>query len=932
MLQNSVILTLAFGYLGILFAIAYFGDKRAEEHRSIISNPYIFTLSIAVYCTAWTFYGSVGRAANTGVGFLPVYLGPTLMAALWWFVLRKIIRIAKTQRITSIADFIGSRYGKSALLTGMVTIIAVIGILPYISLQLKAVATSYFIITQHSELAPVGDPLELSFWEDTAFYVALILAAFTILFGTRHIDVTERHEGMVAAIAFESIVKLIAFVSAGVYVTYGLFDGPGDLFAQASEIPALAELMTMNAVNSGYSGWFSVMIISTLAIFLLPRQFQVCVVENVNEEHLKTASWLFPLYLLAINLFVLPLAFGGLILFPDGSVDPDTFVLTIPMSQHNDLLTLFVFIGGLSAATGMVIVATIALSTMVSNELIMPLMLRSRFFKLSSRSDLSGLVLGIRRAAIVTILVLGYLYFRYIGESYALVAIGLVSFVAAAQFAPAILLGIFWKGATRRGALIGLGTGFGIWAYTLLLPSFAKSGWLPTEFIDQGLFGWEMLKPYALFGLEGMDPISHAVLWSLPLNSMLLIAISVFTRPSPIEQLQATAFVDVYQRSGIARGEADMRGSVKVSELQGLVARFIGSKAARAAFQNYALEKGFDLDQQETTEPNMYLASYAERLLAGAIGAACARVMVSSLYKGETLGIEDVMEILDETSQVLEYSHKLEQKTVELEAVTKELRTANEQLQELDRLKDEFVSTVSHELRTPLTSIRAFSEILLSDPNLTVEDREKFLQIIVKESERLTRLINDVLDMAKVESGHTEWNMEYVDVCQLIEDAKNTVYQLFQDRHIKLDIKKPKQPMHTLLDKDRILQVVINMLSNAAKFTEPDQGKVVVSLTINHAAQELVISVADNGPGIAPENQSRVFDKFQQVSDQQKGKPKGTGLGLAISKSIVEHHNGRIWLESQLQKGSKFFFSLPIAESPETDSDIQAPQPEPSPT
>lgn len=930
MLQNSVILSLAFSYLAILFAIAYFGDKRADEKRSIISNPYVYSLSIAVFCTAWTFYGSVGRAANTGIGFLPVYLGPTLMAAFWWFVLRKIIRIAKTQRITSIADFIGSRYGKSALLTGMVTIIAVIGILPYISLQLKAVADSYLIVSEYSSVKTNLSSVDLHIWEDTAFYVAMLLAAFTIVFGTRHIDVTERHEGMVAAIAFESIVKLLAFLCVGIFVTFSVYDGPSDLFTRASEIPELAKLMTMDAVTSGYSGWFSLMLISTLAIFLLPRQFQVSVVENVNEEHLKTASWLFPLYLLVINLFVLPLAFGGLMQFPDGSVDPDTFVLTIPMAHGQDWLALFVFLGGLSAATGMVIVATIALSTMVSNELVMPLLLRSRFYHMSTQSDLTGVIIGIRRAAILVILLLGYLYYRFIGESYALVTIGLVSFVAASQFAPSILLGIFWKGATRRGAFVGLCTGFGIWAYTLLLPSFAKSGWLPMDFIEQGLFGIEMLKPYALFGLEGLDPVTHAVFWSLPLNTMLLVAISVFTRPSPIEQLQATAFVDVYQRSGIARGEADMRGSVKVSELQGLVARFIGSRAARSAFQNYAKEKGFDLDQKETTEPNMYLASYAERLLAGAIGAACARVMVSSLYKGETLGIEDVMEILDETSQVLEYSHKLEQKTTELEAVTKELRAANEQLKELDRLKDEFVSTVSHELRTPLTSIRAFSEILLSDPNLEVEEREKFLQIIVKESERLTRLINDVLDMAKVESGHTDWNMEYTDASQLVDDATNSVYQLFKERRIKLSAQKPDDQVMTMLDKDRILQVMINMLSNAAKFTEPDEGHVEISLSVNHTAAELVISVADNGPGIAPENQTRVFDKFQQVSDQQKGKPKGTGLGLAISKSIVEHHGGRIWLESELDVGSNFFFSLPILEQPEEDNEPISGEPEPS--
>ncbi|MGI9284990.1 MAG: ATP-binding protein [Pseudomonadales bacterium] len=909
MLQNSVILIAAFSYLGILFAIAYFADKRADQQRSIISNPYVYTLSIAVYCTAWTFFGSVGRAASTGVGFLPIYLGPTLMAVVWWFVLRKIIRIAKTQRITSIADFIGSRYGKSALLTGLVTIIAVVGILPYISLQLKAVSTSYFIVQHYPELVMPGQPGELAIWEDTALYVALLLAAFTILFGTRQIDVTERHEGMVAAIAFESLFKLVAFLAVGVYVTFGVFSGPGDIYSQVSAAPHLSKLLTMEALPGGYAAWFSLTVISMFAIMFLPRQFQVTVVENVDEAHIRKASWLFPLYLLVINIFVLPLAFGGLLLFPGSVVDPDTFVLTIPMAQRQEALALLVFLGGLSAATGMVIVATIALSTMVSNELVMPALLRSKFLRLTEQQDLTWLVLGIRRGAIVVILLLAYLYFRLIGESYALVTIGLVSFAAAAQFAPAILLGIYWTDATRRGALVGLTTGFVIWAYTLLLPAFAKSGWLPASFVEQGLFGWSVLKPYALFGLEGLDPITHAVFWSLPANALLLVAVSLFSRPGALEALQARAFVNVFE--GDQRKTDVWRGTVLIAELQALVARFIGEEAAQRSFATYARQQGINFDQLKVAEPHTHLVSYTERLLAGVIGAASARVMVSTLFKGQTLNIEDVMDILDETSQVMEYSHRLEHKTEELEAVGKELRSANERLQELDRLKDDFVSTVSHELRTPLTSIRAFSEILLSEPDLDLEQRQNFLQIVVNETERLTRLTNDVLDLAKIESGRMDWNMQQADMCQVIEDAISSVFQLYQERCIELHKDLPDEAAGVNIDRDRILQVIINLLSNAAKFCERDRGQVRISLT--HEADELRVCVADNGPGIELQHHATLFDKFQQVSDQQQGKPKGSGLGLAICKLIVEHHGGRIWLESEPGQGSRFFFTLRLA-------------------
>jgi Na+/proline symporter/nitrogen-specific signal transduction histidine kinase len=909
MLDGRVILFVAFAYLGLLFAIAYYGDKRADAKRSIIANPYIYTLSIAVYCTAWTFYGSVGRAANSGVGFLPIYLGPTLMAVLWWFVLRKIIRIAKAHRITSIADFIGSRYGKSTLLGGLVTIIAVVGIMPYISLQLKAVSTSYVVLQHYPDLIMPYQSGQSALWEDTALYVALLMAAFTILFGTRHIDATERHEGMVAAIAFESLVKLLAFLAVGLFVTFGLFNGPADIFGRAIAVPQLARLMSFEGMTGGYASWLSLTFLSMMAIMFLPRQFQVAVVENVNEDHVRKAVWLFPLYLLIINLFVLPIAFSGLLLFPPhaASVDPDTYVLTIPMAERREALALFAFVGGLSAATGMVIVATIALSTMVCNDLVMPVLLRIRAFGLAGRRDLTGLLLGIRRGTIVAVLLLGYLYFRLIGESFALVTIGLVSFAAAAQFAPAILLGIFWKGASRRGAIAGLAAGFVVWAYTLLLPSFAKSGWLPEAFLEHGLFGIELLRPYELFGLAGLDPITHAVFWSMLINIGLLVGVSLYSRQSPIEQIQATLFVDVFRGLQQGREAHIWHGTATIAELQGLVARFMGEQQANAVFTRYARRHGIDLEKQLGADAD--LVSFTERVLAGAIGSASARVMVSSVVKGEALSIEGVMQILDETSQVMEYSRRLEQKSHELEAATTELRAANARLQELDRLKDEFVSTVSHELRTPLTSIRAFSEILLNDPDLPKQERQNFLDIVVKESERLTRLINEVLDLAKIEARRMEWHEEPLDMRDIIQDAIASVSQIFNENKVALQTDLPDTPAMVKADRDRMMQVVINLLSNAAKFCAPDVGRVEVSLSLD--ADALRIAVTDNGPGIPPDQAPRVFDKFHQVSDEQRGKPKGTGLGLAITRLIVEHHGGRVWVESTSAEGTCFMFSLP---------------------
>jgi len=537
-------------------------------------------------------------------------------------VMRKILRISKQNRITSLADFIASRYGKSALLGGIVTVIAVIGILPYISLQLKAVSTSYSILVQYPEIAmPTqlgGEPVR----QDTALWVALILAAFTIAFGTRHLDAAEHHQGMVAAIAFESLVKLLAFLSVGLFVTFGIYRGFGDLFSRAAAEPDLRAMMTpLEGVAGGYASWVWLTILSMMAIMFLPRQFQVTVIENLDEKHLNKAIWLFPMYMLAINVFVLPIAFGGRLHFPGGGVDADTFVLTLPMAEKQEWLALLVFIGGLSAATGMVIVETIALSTMVCNDLVMPVLLRLRRLRLNKRRDLTRLLLGIRRGAIVLILLLGYLYFRLAGEAYALVSIGLISFAAVAQFAPVALGGIFWKGGTRRGALCGLVAGFAVWFYTLLLPALARSGWVPISLLERGPFGIELLQPLQLFGLSGLDQITHAMIWSMVANIGAYLGVSLSAAPSVDEHRQASLFVDVFRHRDKVGGARFWRGTASVPDLYNLLARFIGVGAADEVFREYAAAKGL-LWPEGPMAADAELVHYVEVQLAGAIGAA----------------------------------------------------------------------------------------------------------------------------------------------------------------------------------------------------------------------------------------------------------------------------------------------------------------------
>jgi len=903
MLSPPLVITVSFSYLFILFAVAYFGDKRAETGQSIIASPWVYALSMAVYCTAWTYFGSVGLAASAGVWFLPIYLGPMLSMILAWLVVRKMIRIAKTYRITSIADFIASRYGKSPLLAGLVTIITVVGIVPYIALQLKAISSGYDVMT--TPLGGIAIPPS-DWWFDGTLYMALILAGFTIIFGTRHLDSSERHEGLVAAIALESVVKLVAFLAVGIFVTYGIFDGMSDIFSQASAIAEIKELLTFDQGRSfAYTQWFALTLLAMLSVIFLPRQFQIMVVENVDEQHLKRAVWVFPLYLLLINIFVLPIALGGLLYFGTAPVNAETFVLSLPLAHGQNMLALFAFVGGLSAVTGMVIVEVIAISTMVCNDLVMPVLLRTTRFGERSGGDLTKLLLFIRRIAIIGILLLGYLYFHLAGEAYALVSIGLISFAAVAQFAPAMLGGMYWKNGTRNGALAGLLLGFLMWSYTLMLPSLAKSGWISEDFLNQGLFGIEWLKPEQFLGLAGLDNLTHSLFWSLFINVVAYVAVSLWKRPTAHETSQALLFVDVFQRTRLSH-PVFWQGQAKVNDLLHLTGRFMGETKAQQLFTDYAQEVGAD-DIGKIPE-DATLVHFVETHLTGAIGSASARIMVASVVEEEALELDDVMRILEEASQLRAYSEALEEKSCSLEQATKELQTANEQLKSLDRLKDNFMSSVTHELRTPLTSIRAMTELMLDDPSMEEEQRLEFLSIVVSEAERLSRLVNQVLDMAKIEAGHAEWHSSDVDILELVTQSVNSISGIYKERGAVLEVHAQKHVSLIRADADRLIQVLINLLSNAVKFVPEDKGKVEVH--IRDAMEGITVEVIDNGPGIAPEKQKLVFEKFRQV-EGETDRQLGTGLGLPISRQIVEHFGGRMWLQSNIGEGACFGFFLP---------------------
>jgi len=899
--SNVVVILCALFYLGILFGVAYYAEYRLKKGNSIINNGYVYSLSLAVYCTAWTYYGSVGQASAKGIEFLAVYIGPTIMAALFWPVLRKMIRICKTQRINSIADLISIRYGKNFSLAVVVTILCMVGIIPYIALQIKAISSSMNILTGAGE-AVSGLSNILG---DNSFYIACVLAFFIILFGTRSIDASEKHEGLVAAIAFESIVKLLAFIAVGLFVTFGLFDGFGDIFSKAANNETLSKLFQFSK-DTSYTTWTGLITLSMLAVIFLPRQFQIGVVENVKESHLKKAIWVFPLYLLLITFFVLPIAFGGTLLLGNTGISADTYVLALPLHNGAKILSLFTFIGGFSAATSMIIVETIAISTMMSNNIATPLLLAAKKFKTEGDGQLTRSILNIRRISILLIIALAFLYDKLVAQHFTLVSIGMVSFAAVAQFAPAVIGGIYWKHASQKGAMAGICIGFVIWFFTAVIPSMASTGLVDMSIVNEGLFGLAWLKPLSLFGMEGMDSITHCFFWSMLFNIFLFIAVSLGSQRSSQEIYQAEIFVDIFRYSVATEKNVMWKGTAYLPDLNSLLANFLGQERAEKLMMTYATRNKISLENKKA-DPR--LVTFAENVLSGVIGSASARIMVSSVTKEEELKIDEVLNILRESQQMMELNKELRKKSTELEKATKQLISVNEQLKEMDKTKDEFLYTVTHELRTPVTSIRAMAEIVHDNTDMDEDQKLQFLGGIIKETERLSHLITQVLNLEKYESGKQQLNRSSVQLNSLIKDAVQSIQPLANAKGIITSVKIPDSMFLVQCDPDLIMQVLNNLLSNAVKFA-PENGR--VSVSVHNNLDGLQIWVEDNGKGIEPGLHELVFDKFFQAKNQTLRKPEGSGLGLAICKRIIDLHGGSIWVVSELNQGSKFVFTLPV--------------------
>ncbi len=625
-LDTWLITALSIAYLALLFIIAHWGQNQSTKNWSC--KPWVYSLSLGVSCTSWAFYGTVGQAATTGAWLAPIYIGSILCLVLAWPMLNKILLIIKQQNLTSIADFIAFRYDRSPQIAASIAIIALVGTIPYIALQLRAISTSFDLLTGTYQSGIT-----------TAFAVTIVLIIFSILFGTRQIAANKQNQGLVLSIAFSSIIKLLALTSVGIFATFFIFDGFTDLTNQRENISAFSSDNTIYLAVAQA-------ILGAMTIFILPQQFHMMMIENHHQQELKTARWLFPFYLLLINIFVLPIAIAGQLTFPGGSVNADTYVLTIPLFYQQAWLGITVYIGGLAAATSMVIVSAIVLSTMVSTEVVTPLILKFNLFTSKQKLQLSGLLLNFRRASIAIILLLAFTFERIIDHHNHLASIGLLSFVLLSQFVPATIGALYWRQANAKAALTGLIAGSFVWLYTLLLPTLMPhSQWLTT-----GLWQIAWLKPTALFGVDFLDATSHGVFYSLLANVLCYVSVSVFGQRSVGEKLQAEYFVN--------KSQHQFERNLSLDDLYSLLLRFIGQTAADELIT-------FSKTNALGAYKNEQLIEYTRLQLSGVFGSASTRMVMKAASASQEMPLEDVISIVDEANQIFRFNRELLQSGVE---------------------------------------------------------------------------------------------------------------------------------------------------------------------------------------------------------------------------------------------------------------------------
>ena len=860
-------------YLALLFFIAFWAEKRKSNFWA--NNPYVYSLSLAVYCTAWTYYGSIGVAANQGLEYLAIYIGPIIIIPAWIVINSKIIRISRVNKISSIADFISLRYGNSRSFGAIISVVCILAIIPYIGLQIKAISDTFHLVTKTENPSNI--------FTDTATYVVLLIAIFSSYYGTRYVDASEKRLGIISAVAVESFLKLIFFIILGVFVTYGIFNGFDDIYEKAKNLPEFTQRNSFNGLEGSFN-WMLTSLLSMTAIFLLPRQFHTTIIENRKENHLKTAIWVFPLYLLIFNFFVFPIAWGGKILFLGQNVNPELFPILIPQKFGSILISVIVFLGGLSASISMIIISSVTLSIMLSNNVIIPYGWIDTF-KTKNDTFNNKNIVNIRKVSIFLLIITAFVFYKYLILESSLFSVGLVSFVLIAQLAPSFFGAIFWRRGTYTGAVIGLILGILICYINLIIPQYLKAI-NPELAINQ----YRILQ---FFKIPYLETIPQVFFWSLLANSTVFTIISVSSKGNYRERNYAEIYVDINRYIQNHEGAYIWKGKANVSDIRKILVRFLGDKKTKQALKIFNLK--YNIDDENDTADSRFI-KFSENLLSGRIGTASAKILIEGVTKEDKISLPEVLKILEESKENITLNRRLTEQSKQLRRLSEDLQIANYSLIEKDKQKDDFLDSVTHELRTPITAIRAAGEILLDDDDIPTEIKKDFLENIISESDRLNEIINDILYLDKLESGTIQLSINKNNIVETYHKALKPIHHLFHQKNIHHSEINLLNDNEFFYDEARIIQVFQNILGNAYKFTE--EGG-MIQVKFQEKDNQLKIGVFNTGKKIPEEDIELIFDKFYQSKYQNIRKPVGTGLGLAICKKIIDAHQGKIYAENK---------------------------------
>ena len=874
-MSSLALFTVVLFYLALLFLVAYLAEKK--KSKLWINNPYIYALSLAVYCTAWTYYGSIGVAATSGLNYLPIYVGPIVIIPAWIYINTRIVRISRVNKISSVADFIALRYGNSRSFSAVITIVCLLAIVPYIGLQIKAISETFHLVTETA--------ISKNILTDNATFVVVLIALFSSYYGTRYVDASEKRLGIISAIALESFLKLFFIIILGLFVIYFVFDGFSDIYQKASQFKDFKQKNTFSGPE-GAINWMILCMISGTAICILPRQFHTAIVENRQEKHIKTAIWFFPLYLLIFTIFIFPIAWGGRLIFDGQKVNPEFYSILIPQYFNNTLITVLVFLGGLSSCISMIIISAITLSIMLSNNLIIPYGLLGKF-KSENEIQNTRNITNIRKFSIFALIIMAFVFYKYFILKTSLDSVGLISFVVIAQLAPAFFGALFWRRGSYKGAMTGLLAGLVICYFGLIIPQYYFS--YNQEF--KGVLR-DLYTIFDFFSIPYLSRIPEIFFWSLLVNTGLFAIISVSSKGNYRERNFAELYVDIDKYIQNHENAFIWRGTAYVSDIKNILERFLGKKKTDQALRIFNLK--YNIDSQTETADSRFI-KFSENLLAGRIGTASAKILIEGVTKEDKISLKEVLNILEESKENITLNKRLTEQSEELQKLSDDLRNANENLIIKDRQKDDFLDSVAHELRTPITAIRSAGEILADDDEIPLEIKKEFLNNIITESDRLSEIINDILYLDKLEHGEITLHVRENNIIETYKKALNPILHLIQQKNIHLC--EVNLLNHYIFDYDeaRMIQLFQNILGNALKFTD-DQGTIQTKLADKEDL--LIIKIFNTGKHIPEEDLEMIFDKFYQSKNQNIIKPTGSGLGLAISKRIVEAHNGTIKAEN----------------------------------